>query len=440
MKRKMILTVLGIMISITLVIGLSYAYFSATVTNTNKTETVIKTKELAITFTGGTEINASSIIPGESFTKTFTVENKSTSNVIYNIYLEDIINEFNSDLVYVLKKGTTTAIEEKALPTTKDGKTYIKNSIPIAPGVTDSYTLTVTYLYTEEDQNAYQGSRFSATLGIDTAQKIDEQVVDLSDKKTIWLGDSIIAGYGNDNGGFPEYYKTQTSAANTINRGFGGSTISDNTPQVNADPITIMSSINYLTNNIALYQDVDLIVLDGGGNDSMLYDLDAAYGSYKKEIGTVGVSGNTVINDYVKIIDTLQTNFPNAKILYIQPFSYSQEAIENLVFNRVAASNSLPDLNSWLGTNASSKEELKSTIVKIFTDGTVSTAIPSIKSRADSLFPQIKTVMDNKGLDYLDLTGFVNISTDLQTDGIHINDTGYTKLTSEIVKKVSSMF
>ena len=441
MQRKIILPILAGLITLMILVGVSYAFYSANVKNFNQTETVIKTKQLSLIYTGGQEINAENIIPGDSFTKIFTVENTSDSVVTYNIYMESITNEFNEDLVYTLTDDTGVVVSETIMPVTNSGKSYLLTDIEIAKDEIKSYTLTVKYKYLEDvNQNAYQGAIFKATLGVDTDKVLAN--VDLSNKKSIWLGDSLIAGYGNNNKGFAEYYKTLTNAENTIKRGFGGSTISDNTPQVNDDPITLIASINYLVENKALYEDLDLIILDGGGNDTMLYDFDASKASYQKEIGTIGVEGDTVINDFEEVIDTLETNFPNAKILYIQPFSYSQEAIENIVFKQVVNESTLEELNSWLGTNATSKEELRDTIVSIYTNGTAGypTSIPNIKNRADALFPQIETVINNHNLEFLDLTGYVEISTDLQDDGIHLTDAGYTRLTPYIVDKISSMF
>ena len=441
MKNKIILSILLGLITLLILIGVSYSFYTANVKELNQTETVIKTKKLSLIYTGGQEISVGNIIPGDSFTKTFTVENTSDTVTTYNIYLENVTNEFNEDLVYVLKDETGVVVDETPLPITKAGKTYILTDISIDKDKIKTYTLTVEYKYLEDvNQNAYQGSIFKATLGVDS-EKVSTNF-DISTMKSIWLGDSIIAGYGNDNKGFSEYYKDLTNSESVINRGFGGSTISDNTPQVNDDPITLISSINYLVDNKSLYQDLDLIVLDGGGNDVILYDLDSTKAAYKKEIGTVGVEGDTVINDFEEILDTLENNFPNAKILYIQPFSYSQEAIENIVYKRIVNDSTLDELNSWLGTTASSKEELRENIVSIYTNGTAGypTSIPNIKNRADALFPQIKTVVNNHNLEYLDLTTYIEMSTHLQNDGIHLTDAGYTHLTPYIVDKISSMF
>ena len=133
-----------------------------------KTQTVIKTNQLSLTFNGTSEINAEGIIPGDSFTKTFTVENTSSVKTFYNIYMEGITNEFNEDLVYVLTDGDGEVVAETPLPTTNAGKTYLFENIEIEPSEIKEYTLTIEYKYLDTPQNDYQGAEFKATVGIDT--------------------------------------------------------------------------------------------------------------------------------------------------------------------------------------------------------------------------------------------------------------------------------
>ena len=175
MKKKIILIVASIFVVVALVAGVTYAFYSANVNRINESQTVVKTNNLTLTYTGGQEINVSGIVPGDSFTKTFTVENTSNIAVDYNIYLENITNEFNEDLVYTLSDETGNVIEETVLPVSNTGKEYLMASINIAASITKEYTLKITYKYSDDDQNAYQGASFSATLGVDTV-KIEEPI------------------------------------------------------------------------------------------------------------------------------------------------------------------------------------------------------------------------------------------------------------------------
>ena len=167
-NRNLLLSFLGILIVILILIGISYAYYSAKIKENNKTETVLKSNELNLIFTGTKEITANNMIPGDRFTKTFTVENTSNRAVDYNIYLQNITNEFNEDLVYTLEDTTGSVIGETPLPVTNKDKSYLKTGISIEANTIKTYTLKITFKNTEEPQNDYQGKTFKGTLGIDT--------------------------------------------------------------------------------------------------------------------------------------------------------------------------------------------------------------------------------------------------------------------------------
>ena len=168
MKKKVIIPLIASIITVLVLSGVSYAYFSAKIKENNKTETVLKSNELNLIFTGTKEITANNMIPGDSFTKTFTVENTSNRAVDYNIYMENITNEFNEDLVYTLEDTTGSVIGETPLPVTNKDKSYLKTGISIEANTIKTYTLKITFKNTDEPQNDYQGKTFKGTLGIDT--------------------------------------------------------------------------------------------------------------------------------------------------------------------------------------------------------------------------------------------------------------------------------
>ena len=169
-KKKITLVYTVAALMILGLLGYTYSYFSATVTEENKTQTVIKTKGLSLTFEGTSEINTSNMIPGDSFTKTFTVENTSTVKTFYNIYMENITNEFNEDLVYTLTDEDGELVSETQLPQTNSGKEYLVSDIEIEVGEKKEYTLKIEYKYLDTPQNDYQGAKFSSTVGVDTVK------------------------------------------------------------------------------------------------------------------------------------------------------------------------------------------------------------------------------------------------------------------------------
>ena len=186
-KKKILIPVVASVITVLVLSGVSYAYYSAKIKENNKTETVIKSNELNLIFTGTNEINANNMIPGDSATKTFTVENTSNRTVDFNIYLQNITNEFNDDLVYALNDDTGSVVGETPLPVTNQNKSYLKTKLDIESNTTKTYTLTVTFKNTDEAQNDYQGKTFKGTLGIDTeliTYSVDASEVQYSNENT----------------------------------------------------------------------------------------------------------------------------------------------------------------------------------------------------------------------------------------------------------------
>ena len=199
-NRNLLLSFLGILIVLLILIGISYAYYRAKIKENNKTETVIKSNELNLIFTGTKEITANNMIPGDSFTKTFTVENKSNRAVDYNIYMENITNEFNKDLVYTLNDGDTNIVSERRLPSTNTNKSYLKAGISIDAKATKTYTIKIEYKYSNEDQSAYQGSTFKGTLGIDTERINPEYTESILNGTDPVLSDNLVPVVLSDDG------------------------------------------------------------------------------------------------------------------------------------------------------------------------------------------------------------------------------------------------
>lgn len=170
-KRNVVITISIITILFSL-IGYSFSYFSAVVTENNKKQSILKANILGLKFTGEKEINCSNIIPGDICSKTFTVENTSNRPVTFNIYMENILNEFSEDFVYDLTEDDNNILSNVKAPDTKNGKTYIKESITINNGEKKTYTLSMTLKYIEnKNQNVDQGAIFNTTIGIDALKE-----------------------------------------------------------------------------------------------------------------------------------------------------------------------------------------------------------------------------------------------------------------------------
>ena len=169
MKDKVI-TIGGIIfVVLTLAVsaGLTYSFFTASVGgNEQARETVVELAELRLKFTDTQNIQMIDALPGQAVTKTFSVENKGDVEIEYTIDIENLTNTFvNNELVYSLTStnGGATA-NRKALPTTEG----TLETATIAPGVTQTYTMTVLFKETGSNQNSNMGAIFGGVLQINS--------------------------------------------------------------------------------------------------------------------------------------------------------------------------------------------------------------------------------------------------------------------------------
>lgn len=169
-KRQITLMTLGILIVILSMVGVSYSYYTANIKEINKTDTVVKTDKLTLTYTGTKEIEVYNLIPGSSYQKTFKVYNDSTKAVTYNIYMEQIINDFECGFNYSIEYEGKKLIEKSQLPATNTNKEYLVYEMHIGAKETQNFTMTINYENLGYNQNIDKGAEFIGTLGIDTIQ------------------------------------------------------------------------------------------------------------------------------------------------------------------------------------------------------------------------------------------------------------------------------
>ena len=169
MKEKVI-TIGGIIfVVLTLAVsaGLTYSFFTASVGgNEEARETVVELAELRLKFTDTQNIQMLDALPGQAVTKTFTVENKGDVEIEYTIDIENLTNTFvNNEIVYSLTStnGGATATR-KAIPTTSG----TLETATIAPGVVQTYTMTVLFKETGSNQNSNMGAIFGGVLQINS--------------------------------------------------------------------------------------------------------------------------------------------------------------------------------------------------------------------------------------------------------------------------------
>ena len=171
---KLIITlVVSVALLIAVVAFGTYAFFVGGITDNrdqNDPNTNLTTANIEFNMKDGS-ITGNNLVPGDSVVKKFTVENKGTGTITYNILWTSAVNNFvnKSDLIVTLNDGTTDVITESdnvIFPNTSTSSQTLKSGLKIASGETKEFTLTVTYKNTEEDQTGDMGKNISATLGL----------------------------------------------------------------------------------------------------------------------------------------------------------------------------------------------------------------------------------------------------------------------------------
>ncbi len=212
-------------------------------------------------------------------------------------------------------------------------------------------------------------------------------------KKTIALiGDSLVAGYGNEEGGLKNYLSKYLSNTKIIDNSESGSTITNNTGE---DEIVIINQVKSLTGN------PDIIFFDGGINDIIGYGFGYLEDNLKKEIGSVDNTENTVIGDFEKTIIELKNRFPNAELYYLPLILMDDESIR---------------------INAEPEEDAEEII-----------------NRRESFKNQIILLCEKYKINYVDVSEFNQYDTTLkQEDRLHYKEEAYEILAKIIIEKLNT--
>ena len=174
MKDKKILFGTFIALLLLLTTGLSYAYFSASISgNENAKNVVVEAGTLSLVYTDGPEIKVENIRPGKTITKEVTVKNTGTLDTNYNIVWQSLVNEIiNDELVLSatcqrLNSAGTVEGTCNSIPQAPISDMTIARKISIESGFTHKYTFTILFKETNADQNYNQGKEFNGVLGIE---------------------------------------------------------------------------------------------------------------------------------------------------------------------------------------------------------------------------------------------------------------------------------
>lgn len=191
-KNVILLTVLAVGTLFTALLGASFAYFTADVTyngegTTQEETTAITTATVSATYSDGSAINVTDIIPGwVSNVKTIAITNNSEVAVDYNIkWTDSYSNAFTTNLQYKLVADSST----QSSPTKSSYATYIKNSFTALPSNTDganqtlvkgtlnasathTFQLTISLIEAGAAQNDDQGKTFTGKLMAEASAQV----------------------------------------------------------------------------------------------------------------------------------------------------------------------------------------------------------------------------------------------------------------------------
>ena len=174
MKDKKILFGTFIALLLLLTTGLSYAWFSASISgNEDAKNVVVEAGTLSLVYIDGPEIKAQNIKPGWSTTKEVSVKNTGTLEANYNIIWQSLTNEITNNEMAISAtcqrlnsagtvEGTCESISQAAI-----SDMAIAKRVSIESGITHKYTFTILFKETNADQNTNQGKKFNGVLGIE---------------------------------------------------------------------------------------------------------------------------------------------------------------------------------------------------------------------------------------------------------------------------------
>ena len=179
-KIKNVIAISIISLLVLGVVGVSYAYFRLQIEGSGN-DIVLDTGDLKLRYTDGKEITLSNAMPGDSVSKTVTVENIGTRDVTYQLNWSDLINTIENYELHVTLEcksytgyGTSNQTESgtcnkiyRAVPISDTSTSaLIKNNISIKAGITHEYNITVTFDDKDYDQSSNMKKSFSGKVDI----------------------------------------------------------------------------------------------------------------------------------------------------------------------------------------------------------------------------------------------------------------------------------
>ena len=177
-KQIVIFSVLAFML--VLVVGTTYAYFTAKVIgNDEAKDNQVYAGIMSLKLDGTQELNASNMLPGATKEVEFSVENTGTLTTTYELDMKEVYNDFanKEDLVYTLEQDGNVITTEIEAPSIDE---ILIPAVVIEPNEKQTYKLKLTFKETGKDQNTNQNKTFTGKIqisGIDSSNYLQAKVL-----------------------------------------------------------------------------------------------------------------------------------------------------------------------------------------------------------------------------------------------------------------------
>ena len=177
-KQIVMFSVLAFML--VLVVGTTYAYFTAKVIGNDEAKnTQVYAGIMSLKLDGTQELNASNMLPGATKEVEFSVENTGTLTTTYELDMKEVYNDFSpkTDLVYTLEQDGNIITAETEAPSIDE---ILIPAVVIEPNEKQTYKLKLTFKETGKDQNTNQNKTFTGKIqisGIDSSNYLQAKVL-----------------------------------------------------------------------------------------------------------------------------------------------------------------------------------------------------------------------------------------------------------------------
>ena len=201
-RREIKLVIVSIFCFLLAAFGLSYGFLTSD-NNRMSTDLSVGSATFPLILSDNTTITETDIEPGDTFTKTITVQNRGNRTVKYNLIWFNLLNEIELQLSATcsssVQGNTCSAIAAQTIPlhSTEVNDELIKKNISIAAGEIHTYVVTVKFIDEEDLQQEYDVIKhFHGKINIEESADVHPLY---NVMKTLAAGNTYAGTYtGND--------------------------------------------------------------------------------------------------------------------------------------------------------------------------------------------------------------------------------------------------